>query len=443
MRQPIRSAGVVARTGGNTYAMKVAGFLSYAHDDDTHDNGRISRLCERLQLAIRASAGMRDFAIFQDRSGIGWGKEWDRTITDSLDAVVLLFPIVSPLWLSSPHCRGELQRFRLRQSRLGLSDLILPIYYRESPLMQQDDAFAPPDERDVATLLRGVEFEDWRALRRTDETDPAYAAGIERLAERAAPLLRHLRQTVGDASADRTVVIPVGGGPTAALPGSVEVRVVDQMGRAGFTSIAAALQDAPLGARILVRPGHYNESLTIDRSIELVGDGAREDIVIEGTSAAALTFDTRIGIVRNITFRQRGENNFCVWVQQGRLTLEDCDLSSESLASLAVGNAADPRVRRNRIHDGSTSGITVYGQARGTYEDNEISDNDYAGIEVSDRAMPTFRRNRINGNGHAAIWVADEGGGVFEDNDLRGNALGAWLIATVEDQVKRARNTET
>jgi len=57
--------------------------------------------------------------------------------------------------------------------------------------------------------------------------------------------------------------------------------------------------------------------------------------------------------------------------------------------------------------------------------------------------MPTFRRNRINGNGHAAIWVADEGGGVFEDNDLRGNALGAWLIATVEDQVKRARNTET
>ena len=117
-------------------APKVAGFLSYTHDDDTHDNGRITRLRERLQLSIRVSSGVRDFTIFQDKSGIGWGKDWDRVIGESLDAVVLLFPIISPLWLSSPNCRDELQKFRLRQNKLGRDDLILPIYYRESPLMQ-------------------------------------------------------------------------------------------------------------------------------------------------------------------------------------------------------------------------------------------------------------------------------------------------------------------
>ena len=76
---------------------KIARFLSYAHEDDKHDNGRISRLRERLELSIRVSSGLRGFTIFQDKSGISWGKDWDRVITESLDAGVVLFPCVAAM----------------------------------------------------------------------------------------------------------------------------------------------------------------------------------------------------------------------------------------------------------------------------------------------------------------------------------------------------------
>jgi len=407
-------------------APKVAGFLSYAHDDDTHDNGRITRLRERLQLSIRVSSGVRNFTIFQDKSGIGWGSDWDQVITQSLEAVVLLFPIITPLWLASPNCREELQKFRLRQSTLGREGLILPVYCRETALIEADDPSSPEAERNAASLLRTLQHEDWRALRRTEETDPAYPAAIERLAERATPLLRRFRTVVVEAAVPRgqpdgaspppadnrpqpdSATAAISAGQTterAMLPSEVQTRVVDQWGRGDFTTISAALKGTPAGARILVRPGHYNESLVIDRPIELVGDGEREDIVVEGVNAETLIFDTNIGYVRNVSFRQRGTNNYCVWIKQGRLTLEECDITGRSLSCVAISNAVDPRVRRNRIHDGASTGLFVYNDARGTYEDNEIFANDLSGVQVSHNADPVVRRNRIHdGNG---VWNLD------------------------------------
>ena len=313
-------------------ATKIAGFLSYAHDDDKHDNSRISRLRERLELSIRVATGIREFTIFQDSPNIGWGKDWDRVITQSLDAVVLLFPVVTPLWFASPNCRDELHKFRQRQIRLGQDDLILPVYYLHAPLMQEDDDAALTDERDAATLLRRLQYEDWRALRRTEETDPAYPAAIERLAERAAPVLRRLRQTAlrGGPGATPTAATPaqttaVRGQTEAATtgqdstrgepqrtspPAAVQTRVVDQMGRGDFTTISAALKEAPVGARVLVRPGHYNESLVMDRPIELIGEGDRDDIVVDGTHSETLTFDTNIGFMRNTFSASVGTGTF-------------------------------------------------------------------------------------------------------------------------------------
>jgi hypothetical protein len=365
---------------------RIAGFLSYAHDDDRHDNGRITRLRERLQLSIRFATGLRDFTIFQDKPNIGWGKDWDHVITQSLDAVVLLFPVISPLWFASRNCRDELRKFQQRQTKLEQNDLILPVYYFDTPLMDDDDPDAEPPEREAATLLRRVQFEDWRALRRTDETDPAYGAAVERLAERATPVLRRLRQRdqrPGPASSESVAASTRAEGGLAGVasgqqsgaaeparsapPAQVPTFVVDPMGRGNFTSIAAALKQAPVGARVLVRPGHYLESLVMDRPLELVGDGDRDDIVVESTQSGTLVFDTNIGFVRNMTLRQRGGDDYCVWIKQGRLTIEECDITSRGLACVGISGAADPRVRRNRIHDGAQSGVFVHEDARGTY----------------------------------------------------------------------------
>jgi F-box protein 11 len=215
--------------------------------------------------------------------------------------------------------------------------------------------------------------------------------------------------------------------------------------RAQLITITEAVARAPGGARILISPGHYRESVVIDKPLELIGDGLRDDIIIETAGPEPLVFDTNIGVVRNLTLRQRQAKavDYCIWIKQGRLELEDCDLSSTGLACLAVIDNADPRVRRNRIHDCKGAGIHVHDQGRGTFEDNELFGNAGAGIRVENGGHPTVRRNRIVGNRRAGTQVGEGGAGLFENNDLRGNADKPWDIhPSAEAQVKRVRNRE-
>jgi F-box protein 11 len=129
-------------------------------------------------------------------------------------------------------------------------------------------------------------------------------------------------------------------------------------------------------------------------------------------------------------------------ITQGRLDPEGCDISSQSLACVAIRGRADPRLRRNMIPDGP-AGVLVYDSGLGTLEDNDITGNTFSGVEIREGGNPTLRGNRINRNGNHAIWIHDGGRGVVEDNDLTGNAKGAWRIAEdCQANLTRARNKE-
>jgi len=273
--------------------------------------------------------------------------------------------------------------------------------------------------------------------------------------------------------------------PTKAPP----THIVDALHRGHFATISAAIAAANPGDRLLIRPGLYQEGLVINKPLEIIGDGDRDDIIIEAKGQDVILFKTSMGIVRNVSIRQLGGGDwYGVDISQGRLHLEDCDITSQSLACVAIHDEANPVVRHNRIHDGKAGGIFVYNNGRGTLEDNDIfgntfsglqiktqadpvvrrnrihdnkqvgvyvnedgrgtlEDNDifgntYSGVEIRDNSTPTLRRNRITKNLSYAIRVRSNGGGTIEHNDLRGNTQGAWLI---EDgcTVKRNGNQET
>ena len=100
-------------------------------------------------------------------------------------------------------------------------------------------------------------------------------------------------------------------------------------------------------------------------------------------------------------------------------------------------------MRRNRIHDGRQSGVSVHTSGQGTLEDNDIFGNAVTGVSIKEGGNPVLRGNRINRNGFEAVWVYDQGGGTFEDNDLSDNDRGPWDISEdSEANVKRSGNTE-
>ena len=198
---------------------------------------------------------------------------------------------------------------------------------------------------------------------------------------------------------------------------------VDLLGRGDYSSVTEALQAASPGARILVRPGLYLEGILIDKAIEIIGDGNLGEVVIEAVGMNAVCFRANMGRIVNLTLRQLGGGEwYCVDIGQGMLSVEECDITSQSLSSVGIHGGADPRLLRNRISDGTQSGVFVYDDGRGTLEHNEISGNAYAAVAIKTGGSPTLRENRIFDGLAGGILVYEGGKGRLEQNEIFANS---------------------
>ncbi len=129
---------------------------------------------------MRALTG-HDFAIFQDRSDIAWGQNWQQRIDEALDTVTLLQVIITPSLFSSSACRAEVNKFLDRERDLGRQDMILPVYYISA--REMDDA-ALRETDDMAKVLASRQVADLRELRGERISSPRMRRIIEQLAIR-------------------------------------------------------------------------------------------------------------------------------------------------------------------------------------------------------------------------------------------------------------------
>lgn len=446
-------------------------FMSYVNEDDKYANGKITKFREHLSRAVKAHSG-KPFEIFQDKDDIKWGQPWQERINDALDATLFLIPIITPLFFNSTPCREELERFLKREKKLGRGDLILPVYYIECPVLSDKEKL----KHDLlAQIIAARQREDWRDLCEYSFTTRKIRKALAKMAQQiVAALERSQKESARAAAAQPASKQPqkeskeagsqsntfqsdggtqsVAQGNNAigtqinnyyaqspqdvkAHPASIAKEepltvIVEQHNRGHFKTITKAIQAVKSGTRILVRPGVYKENIVIDKPIEIIGDGKRDDIVIQSGNEDAILFEANNGRVTNLTLRPTGRGVFHgINIMQGRLHLEDCDISSQSLACVAIHSGANPTLRRCCIRNGKAAGVFVYENGQGTLEDNEIFVNAKAGVEIMEGGNLTMRRNRISLNGDVGIWVHNGGGGTFEDNDLRGNTKGAWDIA--------------
>ncbi len=179
-----------------------------------------------------------------------------------------------------------------------------------------------------------------------------------------------------------------------------------------FSTIREALKNAAPGAKIFVRPGVYRESILLDKNVEILGDGGSpEDIVVESVDSSCILMAIEKAFVRGLTLRGRGSNFgkafFAVDIPRGELTLENCDITSDSLSCIAIhGSWANPSIKNCLIHDGADSGVYIFDNARGHIEDCEIYQNSNANVAITSGANPSIKNCRIfeGGNGGVVAW---------------------------------------
>lgn len=223
-----------------------------------------------------------------------------------------------------------------------------------------------------------------------------------------------------DVTARTTSDVPPAKGPADA--GSL---VASASGDGDYASITEALANVAAGGRVLVRPGVYEEGILLDKRVNIVGDGPRDEIVIRGAGASCLKSSAEGARVAGLTLRGGADSaSFAVEVLRGELVVEDCDVSSETLACVAVhGPEAAPLFKRCRVHDGADSGFYFFDGAAGTIEDCEVYGNANVGVAITGGARPFITRSKVYGGANAGV-VAWEGGEVtLEGCEVYGNRL--------------------
>jgi F-box protein 11 len=406
-------------------------FMSYVHSDDEHEGGRLSTFREILSGEVGLLAGI-EFPIFQDRNDIHWGQNWRQRLTESLDLTTFFIPIITPRYFQSQACRRELEQFLERERRLGRTDLVLPIYYVTCDQIENPARYT---EDPLVRVVADHQYDDWRELRHEPFNAPVIRRRVERLARQIAIVL---------SAATETRTTPAVGGTPAVAPPTTrreEVRrgpsarrkephllIVGDSEQAHFRTIGEAIADAEPGTRILVLPATYQEGLVVDKPLEIIGErNAQGGVVVEATDRDTIVFAATMGRIVNLTIRQLaggGIGDFsAVTIAQGRLDLEDCDIVSETFACVSVRGGADPRLRRNRIHDGRNHGVLITEQSLGTFEENDIYRNSLAGVAVRHASNPLLRHNKIHDNTHHGVIFTEQSQGLMEDNDVASNAF--------------------
>ena len=333
-------------------------------------------------------------------------------------------------------CEGLLKDYS-PQYRREVSVLVSALEERV-PQDLLDSPHGTPRQVLLARLARRLS--DYRAL---SESAAAWSANSWALAlglvsddelkavEDAAAMVMTHGAAPGDKEAggvrDRTSRAPSTPKPATTPAGAVSV-VVSAGGGGDYLSIAEALRAVAPGGRVLVRPGVYEEGFVIDKRVNVVGDGPREDIVVRGVGASCLKSSADAARVAGLTLRgvaaTGGGSFFAVDVMRGELVLEDCDISSETISCVAAhGPEAAPLIKGCMIHDSADSGLYFFDGAEATVEDCEVSRSANVGVAITGGARAVIRRSRVYGGAHAGVVVWQRGTGLLEGCEVYGNRL--------------------
>ncbi len=201
-------------------------------------------------------------------------------------------------------------------------------------------------------------------------------------------------------------------------------------------TISTAIKKAKSGDRILVKPGIYKEDLFIDKPLEIIGEGDVADIVVESQNANCILMKTDNALVRGLSLRNRVEGCNAVYIPQGKLRLENCDITSDTYSCIEIhGSEAEGIVSYCKIHDSKEScGVLVFKNGTGRIENCDIFGNAKAGIAIKEGGNPVVQNCKIHDN-QGGFNVYENGKGRIENCEIFGNAKAGIEISEAGNPV--------
>ena len=170
---------------------------------------------------------------------------------------------------------------------------------------------------------------------------------------------------------------------------------MDGAGSGDYRTIASAYANAKAGETIVVRPGTYISSFTINKDVQIIGDGGRSNVIVESPMGTVFRITEGRPRLAGITIRFTGPLrnlvDHAIDVSGGTPVIEDCNLTSSDGSAVWIGGAtANPTFRNCTIWGSHPSGLA-------------------AGVSVNEQGRGTFIGNTLIGTGPAWRVMSDAG----------------------------------
>lgn len=141
--------------------------------------------------------------------------------------------------------------------------------------------------------------------------------------------------------------------------------VVSVKGEGTHDSISKALADSDVGETVTVMSGTYRESIVLEKSMSLIGQGEVR-ILSAAESCLEVRSDSQV-VVENINFDCQADERNAVEIFAGRLTLKDCDVFADSPHAYDCVKARSNTVFvADRCNFQSTEHAAIYGDKDST-----------------------------------------------------------------------------
>lgn len=221
------------------------------------------------------------------------------------------------------------------------------------------------------------------------------------------------------------------------------LKYLSYLQRKSYATIKEAVKECPEGGIILVHPGVYNEQISLERRVTIIGTEGKDCkeyptitctngtiFCIRPTATGSLLARLRLQI--DASEDGSHSRSHCIEIcNDCSPVIQDCQITSKNTSSSAVfvhGDGAKPKIFRCKVSDCENVGLFLTEGAQGTYEENEICNNRLAGFWIKGSANPVVRRNLIHHGRDAGLFIFDGGLGYFEENNVHSNRIAGFEI---------------
>lgn len=207
------------------------------------------------------------------------------------------------------------------------------------------------------------------------------------------------------------------------------IHVVSADGSGDHRCIAEALEAANGGDKIVLRPGVYQESLTISKDVHIEGVGA---VTIEAPgTVVTLSSNCQLSGVNFRLLLNQEAIVTCVDVSGGSPTLAHCVI----LGQLSVRSGAQLVLRASRVHHSAGMGVFVTGRSTCLIEDCSIEETELCGVQVEDHSRGIIMNTSVSLARQNGIFYNDGAKGIIQGCDIFSNAFPGVALNNAADPV--------